>query len=92
MVVEAVILLVEVFVECEARFTRYVVPMGIKPEMGRWFAFSNILVERAFDTEAQIHTIFAFAVQLVSNFKFFPCAVAGKFAGRYYLPTAFVPG
>ena len=92
MMVIIVVWLVKVLVEGQASRAGYVVPMGIKPEMGRWFAFSNILVERAFDTEAQIHTIFAFAVQLMANFEFFPCAVTGKFVGRYHLPTAFVPG
>ena len=81
MVVIIVVWLVKVFVEGQASRASHVVPMGIKPEMGRWLAFSNILVEGAFDAEAQIHTIFAFAVQLMANFEFFPCAVAGKFAG-----------
>ena len=92
MVIIIVVWLTEMFVKGKASRAIHVVPMGIKSEVGRRFAFSHILVEGAFDTEAQIYTIFAFAVQLMADFEFFPCAVAGKFAGRYYLPTAFVPG
>ena len=81
MMVIIVVWLVKVFVEGQASRASHVVPMGIKPEMGRWLAFTNILVEGAFDAEAQIHTIFAFGVELVPNFVFFSCAVTGKFVG-----------
>ena len=92
MVVIIVVWLTEMLVKSKASGAIHVVPMGIKSEVGRWFAFSHILIEGAFDTEAQIYTIFAFAVQLMANFEFFPCAVTGEFVGRYHLPTAFVPG
>ena len=81
MVIIIVVWLTEMFVKGKASRAIHVVSMGIKSEVGRRFAFSHILVEGAFDTEAQIYTIFAFAVELVPNFVFFSCAVTGKFVG-----------
>ena len=74
-----VVRLIEMFVKCEPCGARHVVPMGVEPEMGGRFAFPNVLVEGAFDTEAQVYAIFTLAIELMANLEFFPCSVAAEF-------------
>ena len=66
--------------------------MCVKPEMGRRFTFSNILVVRALYAVAQIDTVLAFAIQEVPDIKFFASSVAPESVRRGDLAATFIPG
>ena len=55
MVIKIVAFLIEVLVEHEASRARYIIPVGIKPEMCWGFRFPHVLVFFAFDAVAQIY-------------------------------------
>ena len=76
MMVEIVALLVKVFVEHEAGRASHVIPVGIEPEMGRRFGLPHVLVFSTFGAVSQIDTVFAFAIEVVTDFKALPSLVA----------------
>ena len=92
MVVKIVAFLIEVLVEHEASRARYVIPVGIKPEMGWGFSFPHVLVFFAFDAVAQIYAVPALAVKFVAYLETFTGLVASEIFGGRYLAAAFVIG
>ena len=92
MVVKIVAFLIEVLVEHEASRARYIIPVGIKPEMCWGFRFPHVLVFFAFDAVSQVYAVLTLAVQFMAYLKTFPGLVASESFGGRYLAAAFVIG
>ena len=92
MVVKIVTFLVEMFVESEAIFTCYIVPVGIKPKVRWGFGLPHILVFAAFEAVSQVNAVFAPAIEFMSNFEGFPGLIASEVLRVSYLVTAFIFG
>ena len=92
MVIKIVAFLIEVLVEHEASRARYVIPVGIKPEMGWGFRFPHVLVFFTFNAVSQIDTVSTLAVKFMAYLKIFTGLVASEGFGGRYLAAAFVIG
>ena len=92
MVIKIVAFLIEVLVEHEASRARYVIPVGIKPEMGWGFSFPHVLVFFTFNAVSQVDAVFTLAVEFMADFKIFTGLVASEGFGGRYLAAAFVIG
>ena len=92
MVIKIVAFLIEVLVEHEASRARYVIPVGIKSEMGWGFTLPHVLVFFTFYAVSQVDTVSALAVEPMTDFKIFTGLVASEGFGGSYLAAAFVIG
>ena len=90
MMVEIVAFLVKMFVKHEAGRACHVIPVGIEPKMGRRFGLPHVLFFSAFDAVSQIDTVFAFAIEVVADFKALSGLVAFEGLRRSNLAAAFV--
>ena len=90
MMIEVVVLLVEVFVKCEPRFTGYIMAMCIKSHIRRGLRFPYILIFAAFEAKPQIYAVFASAIEFVPYFEDFPGLVALEGLRVSNLATAFI--
>ena len=79
-------------IESDAVGSLYVVPVGVYPEVRRWFAFSYVLLLLAEGAMPQVDNISALAVEIVAYLQRFPCHVAGECCCRLDVPAALVSG